>query len=228
MYGGKDPRTLPMYSFPDAARATGIPPSTLRSWVAGQRYRTRDRWTRFHPVIERPDENDSRLSFLNLIEAHVLRALRQTHGVPLEQVRQAVTMAEEDLGIERLLVDPRLKTSAGTLFLDFYTGLLELTPSRQFAIRVTLERYLERVEYDETGLPSLFFPFEHLPEPTTERAISISPFISFGKAVVQRRGISTRSIANRLDAGEAKEFVLEDYELTEAELEEAVLFESAV
>jgi len=227
VYGGKDPRALPMYTFPDAARATGIPPSTLRSWVAGQRYRTRESWSRFHPVIQRPEEDDSRLSFLNLIEAHVLRALRQTHAVPLEEVRQAVSMAEEELGIERLLVDPRLKTSAGTLFLDFYTGLLELKPSRQFAIRVTLERYLERVEYDDTGVPTLFFPFEHLPEPTTTRAIALSPFVSFGKAVIRRRGISTRSIVDRLDAGETRALVLEDYELKEAELEEAVLFESA-
>ncbi|HUG40691.1 MAG TPA: DUF433 domain-containing protein [Longimicrobiales bacterium] len=213
--------------FPEASRATGIPATTLRAWVAGQRYRTKDSWTRFAPVLRRPSDDDSRLSFLNLIEAHVLRALRQRHAVRLESIRQAIAIAEREHGIERLLVDPRLKTSAGKLFLDRYYDLVELTPSQQFAMRVVLERYLERIEYGPDNLPARFFPFERIPDSRTERVISLSPFIAFGKSVVERRGVSTRKIAERLDAGESRESLIDDYEITETEFEEAVLYEAA-
>lgn len=157
----------------------------------------------------------------------MLRALRQRHGVPLDDVRRAVAIAEAELGIDRLLVDPRLKASAGTLFLDRYYDLVELTASQQIAMRVVLARYLQRIEYGPDDLPTQFFPFERIPDTAAERVISLSPFVAFGKAVVERRGVSTRAITDRLDAGESKEDLIQDYDLTEAELEEAILFEAA-
>lgn len=195
--------------------------------MAGQRYRTKESWTRFAPVLRRPADDDSRLSFLNLIEAHVLRALRQQHGVALQDVRDAISIAEREHGIDRLLVDPRLKTSAGRLFLDRYYDLVELTASQQLAMRVVLERYLERIDYGPDGLPARFFPFERIPDTGGKRVISLNPFVAFGKAVVERRGVSTRIIAERLDAGESKESLIDDYEITEIELEEAILYEAA-
>jgi uncharacterized protein (DUF433 family) len=51
--------------------------------------------------------------------------------------------------------------------------------------------------------------------------------VSFGRPIIHRTGISPRSIAQRLDAGEAVETLVDDYRLTEAEIEEAVLFEAA-
>ena len=40
VYGGHDPREMPAYSIPEAAHYLQIPPSTLRSWIKGWRYRT--------------------------------------------------------------------------------------------------------------------------------------------------------------------------------------------
>jgi hypothetical protein len=42
------------------------------------------------------------LSFWNLIEAHVLRALRTEHAVSVKALRKALDYAEKELGIERL------------------------------------------------------------------------------------------------------------------------------
>jgi uncharacterized protein (DUF433 family) len=177
--------------------------------------------------LRRPDEEDSRLSFTNLIEAHVLRALRTVHDVDLGVIREAIIIAERELKINRLLIHPRLKTSAGKLFLDRYTDLLELSRSQQLAMRLILEMYLERVEYDKTKLPSQFFPFEKVPSNAGKRIVSISPFVSFGRPIIRRLGITTRAVVERLDAGEPMATVLGDYDLTEAELEEAILFEAA-
>jgi len=193
----------------------------------GQRYRRREDEGFFEPVISRPSADDPRVSFTNVIEAHVLRALRTVHEVRLDYIRQAVHIAEAEFGICRLLVSPDLRTSAGALFLDHYTGLLELSASKQYALRQVMRQYLKRIEFDSDNLPVEFSPFGRLPESDQQKLISLSPFVSFGRSVIRSCGISTRVIADRLDVGESAEDVRADYGLSEVELEEAVLYEAA-
>ncbi len=227
LYGGRDPRDRPRYTFPEAARATEIPASTLRSWLVGQPYRRKYDHGFFEPVITRPEDDDSRLSFTNLIEAHVLRALREVHAVKLSYIREAVDVAEKECGISRLLISPHLRTSAGQLFLDRYTDLLELTKAQQLVMRSVLDQFLERIEFDEEKLPREFFPFERLPKNAGRRVISLSPFVSFGRAIIQSTGVTTRAVVERIEAGEDADAVREDYGLREDELEEAILYELA-
>jgi len=226
LYGGTDPREKPRYSFTEAARSTGIPVTTLRAWTVGQRYPRKEDTGFFDPLLHRP-EGTGGLSFLNLIEAHILRALRTIHEVRLSTIREAIRIAEAELGIPSLLLDPRLKSSAGELFLDRYFDLLSLSGSRQVAMRSILEEFLERVEYDEANLPSEFYPLERMQRNKGAKLILITPFVSFGRPFIQRVGVSTRAVAQRLDAGESVDLVRQDYGLEGAELEEAVLFEAA-
>lgn len=227
LYQGADPRSRPLYSFPEAARSTGIPATTLRAWFVGQRYQRKTDVGYFEPVIRRPSSDDTRLSFTNLIEAHILRALRTVHDVKMSLIREAVDLAQSEFRISRLLISPDLKTAAGRLFLDRYTDLLELSRSQQYAMRVVLDQFLERVEYDDSKLPAEFYPFERSRRNQGKRIILVSPFISFGRPVLKSQGISTRAVVQRLDAGESEELILRDYRISEAELEEAVLFEAA-
>jgi len=227
LYGGTDPRDQPWYTYPEAVRATGLPASTLRAWTLGQRYlRNHDRGF-FAPVISRPSNDDPRLSFSNLIEAHVLRALRTVHEVKLGYVRDAVQVAESEFGIDRLLISPDLRTSAGELFLDHYTGLLELSRSKQLALRGVVKQFLKRVEFDEARLPTEFHPFGRMPDNSGRDVISLSPFVGFGRPLIKRLGISTQIIVARVDAGESLEEVAEDYGLLEEEIDEAILYEAA-
>ena len=142
-------------------------------------------------------------------------------------VRDAVALAQEELGINRLLISPDLRTSAQKPFLDRYTDLLELTRSQQIAIRSVLSQYLERVAYDHSKLPFEFYPFERSPKNRDRRVILLSPFVSFGRPVLARRGITTRAVSQRLDAAEPPRLIMADYEISSDELEEAVLFETA-
>lgn len=226
LYGGVDPRSLPRYSFRDASRATGIPVSTLRAWTVGLSYKRLHDEGYFEPVISRPSDSDNRLSFMNIIEAHILRALREVHRVSLRHVREAIDIAESEFGIKQLLVSPELRTSAGVLFLDRYTHLMELSLAKQYAIRGVLDSYLERVDYDETKLPREFLPFERVEKNVGLHIIAISPFVSFGRAIIRRTGVSTKAVVNRIEAGELPELVMKDYGLQELELVEAILYES--
>ena len=60
------------------------------------------------------------LSFWNLIESHVLRSLRTEHGVFVNALRDALDFSEKELGINRLLLNEKLRTGAGVIFLKRY------------------------------------------------------------------------------------------------------------
>lgn len=222
---GEDPAEVPRYTRIDASRATGVPASTIGVWVHGMPYTSRKgAKRRYEAVIRLPDPDDPRLSFNNLLEVNVLRALREVHEVQLRSVRQAIENARTEHGIERLLIDARLRTSGGSLFLDYYFDLVELSNSKQIAMRAILAHSLQRVEVDQNR-PS-FFPVPRYMAPA-ERPIRVSPYVSFGNAILERRGVSTHAIRSRVDAGELRDAVIADYDLTEAEFEEAILYEAA-
>src|SRR5215510_8371587 len=159
IYGGKDPRDVAAYGIAEAAMYLKIAPSTLRSWVAGRAYPKQKGAGLFLPLIAIPQEHPPRLSFNNLVEAYVLRALRTQHGVSIEAVRKAVDFATKSYKVGRLLVSPELRTDVGDLLLDKYGELVNLTRSGQLAMKKMLEAYLKRVEWDQADLPTRLYPF---------------------------------------------------------------------
>lgn len=226
LYGGCDPADLPRYTRTDASRATGVPASTIGVWVHGMPYRTRKGDLKhFEAVVRLPSKADPRLSFNNLLEVNVLRVLREVHEVRLKEVREAIAIAERTHGIDRLLTHPNLRASGGRLFLDRYFELVELSNTKQLAMRSILEHTLKRVEADE-DLGLTFFPVPRHMD-SQERPILVSPKVSFGSAIIQRRGVSTGAIASRFNSGEGEADIVADYGLTEDEFKEAILYEAA-
>ena len=157
----------------------------------------------------------------------MLRSLRTDHGVSVQALRDALTHAESELGIDRLLLRKELCTDAGAIFLTRYGELIELSSSGQFAMRHVLAEHLKRVEWDGSNLPIRFYPFLLARASTDDHPIAIDPRIAFGRPVVLRRGISTSAIVERMDAGETVEDIAADYELSPPEIEQAVVYERA-
>lgn len=223
---GTDPADWPRYTYADAARATRVPKSTIAAWVRGMHYGR----GYFRSVIDRPDPADSRLSFNNLIEVNSLRALRvgdrETSSVKLRVVRQAIEQAKDRYGIARPLLDPQLMTSGGAIFLDLYLKLVELSPSLQLAMRAMMADNLRRVRQDVALDRRRFYP-EPLTGAKDWEPILVSPYIAFGNAVLERTGISIYAIVSRLNVGETRAELIEDYRLEEAEFEEAVRYAAA-
>lgn len=199
---------------------------TLRSWFLGRPYPTAKGVRHFAPVLKLARKDSATLSFSNLIEAHVLRSLRTEHGVPLVTVRRALDYAQRELSIERLLVREELRTAAGEIFLDRYGQLLNLSASGQLAMRKMFEAHLKRVEWGRLRFPVRFYPFL-VSEATDAKPILIDPSISFGRPVVDKAFVSTRTIVDRIDAGETVEDIARDYALTPEAVEGAVVYERA-
>jgi uncharacterized protein (DUF433 family) len=222
-----DLRNESAYGLAEAARFLKLPVATLRSWVAGRPYPKAKGEGRFQPIIHPPGKQPPTLSFWNLIEAHVLRSLRTDHGVSIKDVRKALAYAERTLQIKRLLLRKELRTDAGKIFLDRYGQLIELSASGQLAMRHLLEEHLKRIEWDEWQFPVRLYPFLSGEAPSEGKPIAIDPKIAFGRPVVIRAGVSTRVIAERIDAKETIDDLAADYGLTASEIEQAVLFERA-
>lgn len=222
-----DHRNQPAYRLTEAARYLKVPAATLRAWTVGRPYPTASGARHFPPLI-RPAGNDpAMLSFWNLIEAHVLRALRTEHGISIKALRKAVDYAEKELRIERLLLSPELRSDAGRLFLDRYGELIELPASGQLAMRQVFEAHLKRVTWDAARFPVRLHPFVAGGSAIEGMPIAIDANISFGRPVVLRAGISTAAIVARIDAGESTAELTADYGLTAEEIEQAVLYERA-
>lgn len=222
-----DLRNQPAYPLGDAARYLKLPVATLRSWVAGRPYPTVKGEGRFQPLIQPAGKKPPTLSFWNLIEAHVLRSLRTDHGVSIRAVREALSYAERALKVERLLLRRELRTDAGRVFLDRYGQLIDLSASGQLAMRHLLEEHLKRIEWDEWQFPVRLYPFLSVESTPAAKPIAIDPKIAFGRPVVVSVGVSTATIANRIDAKETVEDLAADYGVSTTEIEQAVLFERA-
>ncbi len=221
-----DARNEPAYSITEASRYLRLSPATLRSWFLGRPYPTAKGLSQFAPVLKLAKKDPATLSFSNLIEAHVLRALRTEHGVPLVEVRQALAYAQRELKIDQLLLREELRTAGGRLFLDRYGELVNLSASGQLAMWKIFEAHLRRVEWGELRSAVRLYPFV-VSESADAKPIVIDPRISFGRPVVGKAFVSTRTILDRIDAGERVEDVARDYELTDQAVEEAVVFERA-
>jgi uncharacterized protein (DUF433 family) len=222
-----DVRTVAAYTVSEAARHLRLSAGTLRAWVAGRPYPTSAGERRSARLIHPAQAEPPMLSFWNLVEAHVLRALRTEHGVSAPALRKALRYAEKELGIERLLLRPDLQTEAGRVFLERYGQLIDLSNSGQLAMKKTLEAHLRRMEWDPNRLPVLLYPFLPGSQGDGERSIAIDPRVAFGRPIVQRAGVSTQAIVQRLDVGESVSEIADDYGLTPAEIEQAALFERA-
>jgi len=83
----QDPRELPAYSIPEAARYLRMPEATLRSWVVGRPYPTAAGRRFFRPVIHLPEDGSPVLSFVNMVEAHVLEAIRRGEHISLHRCK---------------------------------------------------------------------------------------------------------------------------------------------
>lgn len=142
-------------------------------------------------------------------------------------MRDAIGYAESQLKIERLLLDKRLRTEAGQLFLDRYGKLINVSKSGQLAMRKVFEDHLRRIEWSDLPYPIRLYPFVSGTADSSDRSIAIDPQVAFGRPIIVRTGVSTHAISDRIDAGESLNELAEDYGLRIDEIEQAVLYERA-
>jgi uncharacterized protein (DUF433 family) len=211
-------RRTPAYTFGEAAHYLRLPKSTLRAWCLGQQH--------FRGIIRLDGKPSEGLSFLNLVEAHVLAAIRRGYGVPMRKVRPALEYVRKELGIERPLADIQFETNGLELFTKKLGQLINVSNAGQLGIPEVLETYLKRVERDARGIPIKLFPFTRKSAPgDTSTPVEIDPTVAFGRPVLRARGIATAVLADRFKAGDTLAELAADYDVANEEIEEAIRVE---
>ncbi|MEZ5402184.1 MAG: hypothetical protein R2729_21095 [Bryobacteraceae bacterium] len=71
-------------------------------------------------MIDLDDPEQRFLSFVNLVEAHVLAAIRRRYDVKLPQVRRALDYVRREFQVERPLIDVAFQTDRLDLFVERY------------------------------------------------------------------------------------------------------------
>lgn len=224
IYGATDPRELPRYRVAEAAHYLLVPQTTLRAWAFGQKLSA---GKRFLPVLGPVPRGQPLLSFFNLVEAHVLSALRVEHEISLQKVRSALLFLQGRYPARHPLIDNSFMTDGLDLFVEKYGELINASRHGQLGMRDVLMAYLRRIERDASGLVARLFPFTRLAQLDQPAFVVIDPCVSFGRPVIRGTAIPTAIIKQRYKAGDSIKDLAGDYDRREEEIEEAIRLELA-
>jgi len=213
-----DPRELPAYTVREAARYLLVPAPTVRYWSVG-----RDTWL---PLIDVPAHDPVLLSFINLVELHVLASIRRKHRITMPKVREAIDWLRQQTADARdrrhPLISRQLETDGLDLFTERYGQLININRDGQFAMRELMSGALRRIERDAHGIPIKLYPYTRSSVADAPSMIVIDPTLSGGRPVLAGTGLATEMIAERYKAGESVEDLAKDYERKESEIDEAI------
>jgi uncharacterized protein (DUF433 family) len=203
-----DARTIATYPVAEAAWALALPPTTLRAWAQGRSYRTALEVKRWRPLVE-PAGRDSQgvlLSFMNLVELHVLRAFREAE-VSMGAIREAIVwLQRQSPGNPHPLIRKDLHTYGNGIFIKALGELIEISSSGQQAIREAVEEHLSKVEW-EGHLPARLYPCSAKGSVSFE----IDPNVAFGQLRIAGTRVPVAALLDRRKAGESFQSLADDY-----------------
>jgi uncharacterized protein (DUF433 family) len=205
-----DPRYRPLYTLTEVSRYARVLPGTLRSWseVEGR------------PLVAMADpESRSPFSFVNLIEAHVLVALRRIHRVRMSQIRSATDWLSREYGTSHPLAEVDLETDGREIFIRDLGMPVSASARGQGTFQQIIDLYLQRIERDESCIPTRFFPFTYDACPKT---IVMDPAVAFGRPVITGTRVATTMVFDRYSGGESLTDIAADYDLELLAVEEAL------
>jgi uncharacterized protein (DUF433 family) len=218
-------RNTGTYAIAAAAHYLALPPATLSAWVRGRHYQTSRGQRHSKPLIRLPDSREPYLSFTNLVEAHVLKAIRRQHGLAMQKVRPALDHLENRMKVPHPLAHEELLTDGVSLFVERFGQLVDLSAQGQLAMQELLRVHLKRIVHDSNGFALRLFPFSRGERLEVPRVVVLDPQISFGRPVIDGTSVRTEVIASRLKAGESIQTLADDYSVGADRIEEAIRYE---
>ena len=208
------PREVPAYSIAEAAHYLHLPQSTLGNWVRGHK--------NFRPVLTTPNHG-AILSFINLVEAHVLWAITRKHKIKLPNVREAVDYLRKDLNEPHPLATIDLEHDGVDIVVRILGDIINASKQGQVAMKAIVEASLRRVQRGPDGkTPVVLYPYVTDDVSMDRRPVMFNPEIAFGRLVIVNSGVPTTEVAQRYKAGESIDELADDYGLQRIEIEDAV------
>lgn len=177
---------LGVYHLSEAAKYTGVPTATLRSW-----FKVRSDGQGVGPIFDSdfdPVDDDFAISFLNLMEAYVARFFKK-EGVGPATIRRAREILRDELHTGHPFAHADLRTDGIRIIQKIKNrDLIDVISKQHFFGQMNLGR----VKYSEaTRLAEVWW---------IARGIVIDPQINYGKPVIENSGVSTLVVARQYHA----------------------------
>ena len=211
----RDYRYYPAYSITEASGYLNVPQSTVRYWSVGKRGQV-------GLLDVAQPSGPTLLSFINLVELHVLSGIRLSHGVSLPHIRSALQFVAKKYNLKHPLVEQSFETDGVDLFVKKFGQLINVSKEGQIGLTDILRGALKRVERDSAGLPIRLFPFTRSEKKDAPSIVVIDPNLSGGRPSMANSGVAVQIIAERYKAGDSIVSLARDYGRTQEEIEEAI------
>ncbi len=184
---------------------------------------TLDRWIRTQaadaPLVHAvtPERRGwPRMPFVAIIEAHVLKALRDL-GFSHQEIQAAAAAVRREFGTEYALASQRIASDGVALFIKTADeGLVHATNGDQ-AIGEVLKDLLRFVSWDEEGTPKTLRLRQY-----REAEVVIDPRFGWGAPVLGASKVPVEALAGLWQAGESIATIAAEYELTPTLVEDAL------
>lgn len=214
----------PLYTVPEAARFLGVPTSTLSTWAHGYTRRPPGRRpVKGEPILTavRTPPRHPEIPFVGLVEGMVAAAFREA-GVSMQHIRKALTVLEDEIGIEHALASRKLYTDGARILFDYASAegddeTLTVVLSGQRVFHEIIRGYLERISYAKDNWAArLVLPI------TVEPVVEVDPKRAFGQPLFIRGGAPMDDVLDRFRAGEPLEEVAKDFDLETGDVEDVI------
>ena len=215
-----------------AARLAHLDPQTARRWVEGYEYGYRGERRQSAPISylakARQAEGGLVLDFEQLLTLLLVKVFKDK-GLGLPTIKRAAARAQEVFGTPNPFVTKRFRSDGNSVFID-----LEAKGRERELINVLSDQR----EFREIVEPSLFRDLVFVGDEAGEwwplgrdHTVVLAPARQFGAPIIAGKGIRTDVLAQAVAAegggDEGVKSVADWYDLTPAQVRDAVQFEGA-
>lgn len=195
--------STPLLTARDAAAHLQMPESTLDVWLANKRGD--------EPLVHSvaPERRGwPRVTFAGLIEAHVLRALRELE-FKMDEIRSIAAIVREEFDDPFALATQRIASDGASLFAELADKTL-VNQHRQTPIREVIDQHLKFITWDEVGKPSQL----RLGQYPDRAEVIIDPRFAWGRPIMAATKTPIAAVVELWHSGESMDLVAEEFDLS--------------
>jgi uncharacterized protein (DUF433 family) len=198
----------PLLTARETARALDIPESSLDRWLADP---SGDPLVH---AVEPERRSWPRVPFVGIVEAHVLRALRE-FGMDMPDIRRAVDIVRKEFDDPYALASRRIATDGADVFVRLVNEDIIQARDHQRAIPEVIAEYLQYVSWDDAGRPGRL-TLRRFP---TNAAAIIDPRFGWGAPVFASTKVPVKAMVDLWRVGETIAGIAEEFDLDAATVE---------
>ena len=147
------------------------------------------------------------INFLDFIQTLAIRAIKNSHNIPLYKIREAIETAKKDYQIDYPFARKHVtQTDGKEIFIYLGEDLINLTGKHkgQLNLKKIVEAYLEDLAFNDNGYANNYSP---------EKGIILNPKIRFGEPVLEKCGITAYTLYEAVQVEGGFETVADIYEI---------------